>query len=246
MGLIIGNKIGISGTRQGSLLNLEAEAKAYIEAEGITNIVQKKAINQLVKDLKAINAVSENFVNFSDNSLSNRKAIYPFPGTGALNTRNLLNPADTDGAFRLVFSAAPTISAKGVNFGGTKYADTKLIPSTVFDLNDIEFSVALTEPGSEVGAEDAELGAYQAGGSVLLQTYKLTANKSFSGYIGSTNSTTQYITVPGFRTQLKRNAVTAGSGAKINKDGYFGFNAAILNGALPTNSVYLGDRKSVV
>ncbi len=76
--------------QQGAGLKLEAEAKAYIDAEGISDKIIIGAINQLVKDLKDINSLSPNFVNWSDLSQSNRKAIYPFPGTGALNTRNLM------------------------------------------------------------------------------------------------------------------------------------------------------------
>jgi hypothetical protein len=45
---------------------------------------------------------------------------------------NLVNPQDTDAAFRLAFSGGWTYSTNGAQPNGTNgYADTKLVPSTV-------------------------------------------------------------------------------------------------------------------
>lgn len=55
------------------------------------------------------------------------KAIYPFVGgTATAHKFNLKNPADTDGAFRMVFSGVNTHDANGVTFNPTNgYGDTK-------------------------------------------------------------------------------------------------------------------------
>lgn len=113
--------------QQGSLLNLDANAKAFIEAAAITDAAQKSAINTFVKDLKAINAVQADFVNFDTPANSICKAIYPVVGGSAASHKlNLINPADSDAAFRLTLSATGmTHDAKGIN-NATGYINTNL------------------------------------------------------------------------------------------------------------------------
>lgn len=55
---------------------------------------------------------------------------------------NLVNPVDSDAAFRLVFNGGWTHSANGATPNGTNgYADTKLVPSSVLQLNSASHSV---------------------------------------------------------------------------------------------------------
>jgi hypothetical protein len=55
---------------------------------------------------------------------------------------NLVNPLDTDAAFRLVFNGGWTHSSTGATPNGTNgYADTKFIPSTSFSSNNNSFGV---------------------------------------------------------------------------------------------------------
>jgi len=161
----IGIKIG------GNFNSLDSDALSYLKAEGITDFVITNAINELVVSLKAINNIEAGFVNFTDLTLSKSKAIYPFPGTGGTNDRNLLSPADTDASFRLHFSSAPTISDKGINFGGNKYADTHLNPSVVMEFLQNEMDVYLTsyEKATATGNIPNEEGVYLVGG----QGYRL-------------------------------------------------------------------------
>lgn len=54
---------------------------------------------------------------------------------------NLVNPVDSDAAFRLVFNGGWTHSANGATPNGTNgYADTKLVPSSVLALNNAHLS----------------------------------------------------------------------------------------------------------
>jgi hypothetical protein len=55
---------------------------------------------------------------------------------------NLVNPVDSDAAFRLVFNGGWTHSSNGATPNGVNaYADTKLVPSSVLALNSCSFSV---------------------------------------------------------------------------------------------------------
>lgn len=94
--------------------NFDSDAQAFITAAGITGSTQQGAINTLVTSLKS-------------NSLwTKMDAIYPFVGgTSTTHKFNLKNPADTNGAFRLVFNGGMTHDSNGVTFNGTTgYADT--------------------------------------------------------------------------------------------------------------------------
>lgn len=97
----------------------DSNATAFIAATGITDPTIKTAIDTLCKDLK------------SGGIFDKMKAIYPFVGgTATTHKFNLVNPADTDAAFRLAFNGGWTHSANGATPNGTNgYADTFLTPN---------------------------------------------------------------------------------------------------------------------
>ena len=74
---------------------------------------------------------------------------------------NLVNPQDTDAAFRLAFSGGWTYSTNGAQPNGTNgYADTKLNPSTVLSANNIHLSYysrtnSAVASSSTMGADSA-------------------------------------------------------------------------------------------
>lgn len=109
----------------------DADASAFITAAAITDSTQQSAINTLVKGLK------------TDGIWSKMKAIYPFVGgTASTHKFNLVNPVDSDAAYRLTFNGGWTHSSTGALPNGTNgYADTKLIPSTAFSSNNNSFGV---------------------------------------------------------------------------------------------------------
>lgn len=102
--------------------SFDADAIAFITAASITDNTQKTAVNTLVTDLKAYNI----WTKFS--------AIYPFVGGSATSHKfNLKDPRDLDAAYRLVFNGGWTHSSTGALPNGTTgYANTKLVPSIVY------------------------------------------------------------------------------------------------------------------
>jgi hypothetical protein len=108
----------------------DPDAQAFITAAGLTDNTQKSAINTLVLSLKA-NNIWQKF-----------KAIYPFVGgTATTHKFNLINPADTNAAFRLVFSGGWTHSSTGATPNGINaYADTFLVPNTILTQNSTHVS----------------------------------------------------------------------------------------------------------
>jgi len=109
----------------------DADAQAFMTAAGITDPIQQNAINQLVLDLKGYSIWTK------------FKAIYPFVGgTATTHKFNLKNPLDTNAAFRLVFNGGWTHSFNGALPNGTNaYADTKLLPQTIFGALDLSFGI---------------------------------------------------------------------------------------------------------
>ena len=112
-------KLGLGlGINSGGGASYAAEAKAFITAAGITDPTQKTAVDYLVKQLKANNLYSK----FS--------VLYPFVG-GSADTHkfNLINPVDSDAAFRIAWSGSVTHNANGIKSNGTNgYGDTKYNP----------------------------------------------------------------------------------------------------------------------
>lgn len=122
----------------------DADAQAFITATGISG-TNATATNQLVVDLKAANIWTK------------MKAVYPLVGgTATSHKYNLLNPVDSNGAYRLVFAGGVTHSSNGILGNGTNaYADTFLNPLTVFPsgFSSIGFynKVATTNQGVYMG-----------------------------------------------------------------------------------------------
>ena len=100
----------------------DPDAQAFIDAAGLTDTTQKDAINTLVVDLKA------------DSLWSKFYALYPFVGgTASTHKWNLVDPQDTDGAYRLTAVGAGSIthSSSGVTFNATACYNSHLNPSVV-------------------------------------------------------------------------------------------------------------------
>jgi hypothetical protein len=100
---------------------VDPDAQAFITAASITDPTQQSAINQLVVDLKGYGVWTK------------MKALYPFVGgTSTTHKYNLVNPLDTDAAFRLVFSGGWTHSSNGILGNGVNsWADTFVVLNTL-------------------------------------------------------------------------------------------------------------------
>ena len=132
------------------------EANTYLYSTQITGTTQVSAINTLINGLKA------------NNLWTKMKAVYPFVTDKTLQADmaaqmkfNLVNPQDSDAAFRLAFSGGWTYSTNGAQPNGTNgYADTKLNPSTVLSANNIHLSYysrtnSAVASSSTMGADSA-------------------------------------------------------------------------------------------
>ena len=94
--------------------SLDPDAAAFLTAASITDPTITSAINTLVLDMKGYGIWTKMI------------AVYPFVGgTASTHKWNLVNPVDSDAAFRLVFSGGMTHSSNGILFGGVNgYGDT--------------------------------------------------------------------------------------------------------------------------
>jgi len=100
------------------------EANTYLYSTQITGTTQVSAINTLINGLKA------------NNLWTKMKAVYPFVTDKTLQADmaaqmkfNLVNPQDSDAAFRLAFSGGWTYSTNGAQPNGTNgWANTNLNP----------------------------------------------------------------------------------------------------------------------
>jgi hypothetical protein len=125
----------------------EADAQKFIDSAGITDVTQRFAINNLVKQLK-------------DSALWTKfGAIYPLVGgTSASMKWNLKDPRDLDLAYRLTFYGSPTYAPTGVLFPtSADYADTHL-SDAVLTYNDNSISYCSrtqnTVSGYDMGCYD--------------------------------------------------------------------------------------------
>lgn len=103
MGLTLKNSNGSVG-RFRMYLNtgVDPDAQAFITAAGITDPTQQSAINTLVLNLKSYGLWTK------------MKVVYPMVGGTSTSCKyNLINPANTDAAFRLVFTGGWTFSNTG-------------------------------------------------------------------------------------------------------------------------------------
>jgi hypothetical protein len=107
--------------------SINSSALEFIEVTGITGS-EAEAIITLVTDLE-------------DNNLwSKMKVIYPMIGGNADTMKyNLVNPQDTDAAYRITWTGSNTFDSNGVTFGGntSSYGDThiNLSASAAFNQN---------------------------------------------------------------------------------------------------------------
>jgi hypothetical protein len=126
------------------ILPPDPDAIAFLTAAGITDPTITDAINTLVVDMKAASIWSK------------MKAVYPFVGgTASTHKWNLVNPLDTDAAFRLTFAGGWTHSATGVLPNGTNgYANTHIISNISF--NNTTFSAVGYYSRSNTAATSGE------------------------------------------------------------------------------------------
>ena len=114
----------------GGAVAYDTDAQAYFTANtAITSTADKNAINDFYLGLK------------SDGIYTKLKAMYLWKwGSASSDKWNMINPLDTDPAFRCYFANGFTYSTSGITGNGTSaYIDTFLNPTTTLSLNDISY-----------------------------------------------------------------------------------------------------------
>jgi hypothetical protein len=130
------------------------ETNAFLFSTQITDNTIQTATNTLVTDLKTAGVFTK------------MKAIYPMVGGTATTCKfNLVNPQDTDAAYRLVFSGGGTFSANGYQPNGTNaYADTFINSLTNLTATSTHLSyysrTATVGVAIEMGSNDNATGLY--------------------------------------------------------------------------------------
>jgi hypothetical protein len=151
------NILGNSTATSNALTIFDANAQLFIDAETaageILSTTQKNAVNQWVVDSKSAAIWTK------------MKAVYPIVGgTATAHKFNLINPADTNAAFRLVFSGGWTHSATGMLPNGTNaFSNTFFAPSvnstSINSFHNSYYSrtnVNLTQVDSGCGSSDLQ------------------------------------------------------------------------------------------
>jgi hypothetical protein len=195
-------------------ITYDPDAQAFITASGISG-TNATAINQLVLDLKSANIWTK------------FKAIYPIIGGSASSHKfNLINPLDTNGAFRLSFSTGWTHSSTGMLPNGTSaFTDTFIVPNTslLADSNHLSFyrrtNLATGSSSSTIGSDNGSTGYCR-------MTIRGASNQTAHIYGGTngtynspeTSSLGLYVAVRSSSTasQLYKNGSLVGNGNSAN------------------------------
>jgi hypothetical protein len=132
---------------------LDADANAFLTATAITDNTLVVATNELVVDLKGYSI----YTRFT--------ALYPFiGGTATTHKFNLINPLDTNAAFRIEWLGGVTHNANGITGNGTNgYGETYIKPSVDLVLNSTHIAfwskTNSQNATAEMGIQDGSLNA---------------------------------------------------------------------------------------
>jgi hypothetical protein len=242
---IVNPHIKIPGSRSGSPA-WKPQSSAFFTAAGITDATQKSAIDTFVKRLIAINAVDSSFVDFVTPANSSLKACYIFVGGNATAHKfNLINPADSDVAFRITFAGTIVHDEKGIKPNGTTgYGDTHLSPATVLTSDNHGLDLFLNSMGGTFNT-GYELGAGATANQKLvmanldngLDTSEFYDKGAFSQFVESGSQ--YYFNVIGLN-QLERIADGVGNVSYYRNGILVKVNTADAAGALPSETLTIG------
>lgn len=222
--------IGVQGFVSAGGAGTDADAQAVItaiESTGVTlTATQKTACNTLVTDLKGYGIWTK------------MKAVYGFlGGTAGAHKWNWKNPADTNAAFRLVFSGGWTHSANGALPNGTNaYANTFLAPSSQLSLN----SASISYYSRTSGFSTTLMGSSSASNNVILL-----APRWASGVLDDYSA----INCATFQKSAASNTLGLFTASRIASTNYKGFqngveyfNSVNNSNSLSTQNIFIGAR----
>ena len=157
----------------------DADAQAYFTANtAITSSADKNAINTFYLGLK------------SDGIYTKIKAMYlPIWGSASSSKWNLVNPADTNAAFRLTFATGFTFSSGGMLPNGTSaYADTFLAPSSAYSSADSKHLSFYSRTNAATSGASSTIGSDNGSTAFCRMTVRGASNQLAHVY-GGTNGT---------------------------------------------------------
>jgi hypothetical protein len=131
-GSIKANRTQLYDSFQAYLTSVDPDPQAFITAALITGSTQQNSIANLVSDLKGTSGSTTN----GTDVWSKLRAFYPMCPIDATTFTldackwNLINPLDTDAAFRMTWVNSPTVTYEGVKGDGTSaYGNTHFVES---------------------------------------------------------------------------------------------------------------------
>ena len=206
----------------------DSDAVAFFTAANITDTTQKNAVNTLVLSLKSANIWTK------------MKAIYPVVGgVASAHAVNLKQP----GTYNLSFATGWTHASTGMTPNGATFANTNLIPSSVFNTTTFE-SYSYYSRTNATSPDDYVIGSFNGvnGTNCGIIGRRTTTNLSgaFSNYnSGISYQDARYTNTDGRGFYLGNQQ---GTGIKFYKNGSLvAQNTTVATNAnQSTYSVYLG------
>jgi hypothetical protein len=201
------------------------EAERFIAVAGITNTTQKRAIRDLVSDLKTA-GIWGKFI-----------AIYPFVGgTATSHSYNLVNPS----LYQVTWTGSPTHDANGVDFNGTsQYGNTGLNALSVLSQANNHISLYSRDNTIVASGDQKDVGA---GNNTTGENIALTAGRpigdhtiyaSSDGYTLASGQTKSGFFL-GTRTGTGSNIFLYRNNSSIGSYSSFGI------ATMPNLSIYIG------
>jgi len=207
------------------------ETNAFLYSTQITDTTIQTATNTLVSDLKTAGIWSK------------MKAVYPMVGgTATTHKYNLVNPSDTNGAFRLTFSTGWTHSSNGATPNGTNaYANTFFSTSVLGSINSGHLSY-YSRTNFVTAASNVDMG-------VLKSTPDSYTDLQLCGAVGNLfrfNNGTSFSSIASTNTQgYYLGTRTASNVIKTFKNGVVIISGTNLSSATSAYPVFLGATNNV-
>jgi hypothetical protein len=201
----------------------DPDAQAFLTATGITDPTITSAINTLVVSLKA-------------NSLYTKfDAIWPMVGgTSTTCKYNLINPQDTNAAFRLTFGGGITFASTGITGNGISgFANTHLAPNSHLSLNNTHISTYLRTSGTNISVE---MGIQGGTDSLFIAPFFNTGVENFRGVNATqVGPSSLGVAIPAF---YQANRIASGT-SKQYRNGSILNTDSVTSGTLSTRNILL-------
>ena len=204
----------------------DSATSSFLSVTGINDSIIKTSLNALVLDLKKYGIWTK------------MKAVYPFVGgTATTHKFNLINPTDSDAAFRLSFLGGWTHDSNGATPNGTNgYADTFLTPSATLSLNNTSLSLYSRTNKSEASID---IGC-QGGGNATYAHWNYLTTTAFRGINSSPTTRTAISNTSGLLTASR----IVSNNEAYYTNGSIATNYGATSTALTTQKIIIGARNN--